>query len=95
MFEAALFGNLAFIQFYLENGGNINVQDETSGKTCLHFACKFDCSETVNFLLMSGINAEVKDKENEQTPMFVCIQNRSMMSLKILIKHGCNINAQE
>lgn len=92
--EAAFVGNLAFINLYIEYNGNINAVD-SNGKNALHLCCMCDNEEVCKFLLLNGINVNLKEKINGQTPLHVAIKYRSYSCLKYLIKFKCNINEVE
>lgn len=92
--EAAFLGNIAFIQFYIEHNGDINVTDN-KGRNALHLACMCDNKEVTKFLLLNDIKVNLKERINEQTPLHLAIKYRSYKSMKLIINYGCEINSQE
>jgi hypothetical protein len=98
--EAAFLDNLAFTKFYIEYNGNVNVIDNNKRngiliyKLALHYSVINDNYKITELLVNNNCNMEQVDNM-DQTPLLLCTQYRSYRSLKILIKHGCNINKQE
>ena len=54
-----------------------------------------DNKEVVKFLLLNDIKVNIKEKINEQTPIFICIKYRAYKSIKLILNYGCEINLQE
>ena len=94
LLEAAFMDNFAFVQFYLENNGNINVTDK-QGRNALHYAIMNDNINLIKYLLGNDINQNKQDTKFLQSPVYYAIQYRAYNSLKILIEHGCNLNIQD
>jgi ankyrin repeat protein len=94
LMEAAFLGNIAFIQFYIEHNGDINVTD-SKGRNALHLACMCDNKEVTKFLLLNGIKVDLKEKINEQTPLFLSIKYRSYKAMKLIVNYGCQTTTQE
>ena len=58
--EAARMGNISIIEQYIQNGYDVNIQDEI-GFTALIFAARHRRKEIVELLLDAGANVNIKN----------------------------------
>ena len=54
-------GHTEVVRFLLENGGNVNAQDQMNGETPLHLACEAGFSDIVQLLLDYGADASIEN----------------------------------
>lgn len=67
VFQAALDGNIFFLQLYIEVGGSIDAVD-SKGRSALHYNCAGGSAQTLLYLL--GSNASVDTQDNAgSTPL--------------------------
>ena len=93
LLEAAMENNIAFLELYAMNGGNLNVKD-SSNKTALHHSCSNDHREFAKVLIELGCNIESCDKQGE-TPLFAAVKNERKQMIEMLFDYNCNINHQK
>merc|ERR1712176_1665839 len=60
LFQAALDGNLFFLQLYAEVGGFLDAVD-AKGRTALHYNCAGGCTQAVLYLLQKKANVDLAD----------------------------------
>eukprot|EP00640_Fibrocapsa_japonica_P000729 CAMPEP_0113936540 /NCGR_PEP_ID=MMETSP1339-20121228/3435_1 /TAXON_ID=94617 /ORGANISM="Fibrocapsa japonica" /LENGTH=557 /DNA_ID=CAMNT_0000939057 /DNA_START=80 /DNA_END=1750 /DNA_ORIENTATION=- /assembly_acc=CAM_ASM_000762 len=63
LWEAASRGVRGVIEGWLNEGQNLNVQNPTSGKTLLHYACRGGAEDIALFLVKNGINTDLVSKK--------------------------------
>lgn len=93
LFRYAQIGNIEKIKSLLEQGADINLQDDDNW-TALHYAVDDSQSECLTFLIEQGISLEAKDKEGK-TAIYHAAENGEAKCLNILIKHGANIHTTD
>ncbi|CAJ1454953.1 unnamed protein product [Effrenium voratum] len=67
LFQAALDGNLFFLQLYTEVGGFLDAVD-SKGRTALHYNCAGGSSQAVHYLLQHGASVDLADRSGS-TPL--------------------------
>ncbi|CAK9043179.1 unnamed protein product, partial [Durusdinium trenchii] len=67
LFQAALDGNLFFLQLYTEVGGFLDAVD-SKGRTALHYNCAGGSAQAVNYLLQHGASVDLLDRSGS-TPL--------------------------
>ena len=91
MNDAASLGNLAKVEWLIENEAmDINGKDDI-GWTALHCASYFGCDEMIMFLLSRGANLEECTTDLKLTPLMCACDNRHFEVANILLNHGANI----
>jgi hypothetical protein len=90
------------LRLLIKHGADINLHDTFNGSSAIISACKYDVqTEYVEYLIEHGAN--VNDVQTEQpewssinyTPLMLACRNGNMKTVKLLIKHGANINYQD
>jgi len=92
--EAVFLENLAFVIFYLEFSGDVNIFD-IKGRNALHYLAMNDSVAILNVLLENRINIEVEETKEKQTPLFYALKYSSFKVFKILIERNADINHRE
>ena len=86
-------GDIEAVKKYLDNGGNVNLQDEP-GMTLLHHAVNGNWNGTnfdiIKLLISRGANVNAID-DTHHTPLHLC-NNKEIAEL--LIDNGANVNAK-
>jgi len=67
LFQAALDGNLFFLQLYTEVGGFLDAVD-SKGRTALHYNCAGGSAQAVHYLLQHGASVDLLDRSGS-TPL--------------------------
>jgi len=67
LFQAALDGNLFFLQLYTEVGGFLDAVD-SKGRTALHYNCAGGSAQAVHYLLQHGATVDLLDRSGS-TPL--------------------------
>lgn len=94
LLESVFLENLAFVIFYLEHSGDVNILDK-KGRNALHYLAMNDSVSILNILLENRIKTEVEELKEKQTPIFYAMKYSSFKVLKILIERKANINHRE
>ena len=91
--DAAQKGNLAEVQRWLDQGIDINQQDE-DGSTPLFTATLNDHQNIVEFLITHGANIN-QQKHDDTTPLLAATIMERQNIAECLITHGANVNQQD
>jgi ankyrin repeat protein len=102
MFSHSMNGNLEELQKLVTNI-NVDDVDDEYNETCLFNACHYVHLDVVNFLLELGANVNILNNVQESPLMVVCggrfgdeyegkISADRLEIVKLLIKHGSNVN---
>ena len=86
--------NLAFIFFYIEYNGNINILDK-KGRNAIHYLAMNDCTKILKVLLDYKITLDQEEFQEYQTPLFFALKYSSFKVMKILIDNNSNLNKRE
>lgn len=87
--EEGMFDNELTINLLIENGANINTQDNF-GATALYMASKKNNPSIVKILLDAGADTELQ--KHGLTPLMVATRKGNLICLKMLVEHGANID---
>jgi len=91
IFQAAIDGNLVFLQLYADVGGPMNVHDTRSGLSALHYACAGGSTQSALFLVQRG--AEVDRLERTATtPLIFACRYGFISVVKILLDSHANLS---
>jgi len=96
---AAIKGNDGYLKNVTSAGANLNLKDKTKqGNTALHWACLYDRTNSVDFLIQN--DADVKKKNNYgQSPIHCVFGIRDRLKRKdvieSLISNGADINDRD
>ena len=104
IFEAAMLGTASEIQYFLDNGSDVNQKDERTrianrnlGNTPLHYALRYNPdAEVVRFLVAQGADTDVQNT-NGWTPLHNAVQyhfNADVEVVKLLVTHGADISVR-
>lgn len=80
-------------QILLERGANPS-QDNGFGWTPMHEIAKQGWADWTQKLLANPMAMTDRRDRNEETPLFVAMQNGHIQVAHLLVDHGCNVNAQ-
>lgn len=75
-------GNFETFQSLVKNQ-NVNMADEETGRTALHYAAEMGNENFVDFLLKNGANVDITDKEGVSVLHFAAL-NSNYLDVKIL-----------
>ena len=92
--EAIFMENIAFVNFYLELNGNVNILDKR-GRNALHYLAMNDSVEILNILLEHQIEVNQKDSKDQQSPVFFALKYSSFKVMKILLSRKAEVNLTE
>jgi ankyrin repeat protein len=90
--EGAMIGDLNKIQTALEFGININSTGGTDGYTALHFACRENKINAVQYLLKKEASVNSESSEG-LTPLHIAAQKGHIEVFNLLLKYDANIRA--
>lgn len=85
--------DLQQIQFLLEKGVSVNVQDD-NGNYLIHVAALANYPELMRLLLDNGANPNVRNKAGE-TPLMLAVKNGNSLLLDLLFKHSAEANLND
>ena len=91
IWSAIFSSNLEILRLLIANGGDINRCSKTRKQTALHAAVIKGDNKTAEILIEAGARLDVQDYLGK-TPMLHAVQRNLLSSVKLLIKHNCNVN---
>lgn len=65
-----------------------------AGKTPLHFASNFGCSEIVELLLKIGVYVDPFIENKDETPLILAVFSGKLTSAQLLLEARANANQQ-
>jgi len=92
LMNASLYGHIDIVNSLIEEGANINLQDEYR-KTALMHASEEGHIDIVNALIEAGANINLQNNEGETALMYAA-SNNDLTMVNALIEAGANINLQ-
>lgn len=92
LFQAALDGNLFFLQLYAEVGGFLDAVDG-KGRTALHYNSAGGSTQAVLFLLQRNARCDVPDRQGS-TPLHWACRYGQAPIVRLLLEAKCNPNLQ-
>ena len=93
MITAARIGYLNVVKVLLEAGGNVDITDQTIGKSPLHWACKGGHYDVAQYMIARGANVNKTDFYNE-TPIVEAIGHRNQNILALLVSKGADLDVK-
>jgi ankyrin repeat protein len=90
---AAIFNRSHIIKILAAYNANINIQDRI-GETPLHKACRNGSYDAVVMLINKGAHADIKNKLNGCTPLFLAVLGGHVHIADLLIEKGAVITTQ-
>ncbi|KDO21001.1 TKL protein kinase [Saprolegnia parasitica CBS 223.65] len=93
--KAAEDGKLATVQFYLDNGVDINCTNDYGGYTPLHFAAVYGRLEIVRLLVEKGAVIEAKNNMYGWTALHSAAFGGHLEIVCLLIEKGAAVDAKE
>jgi len=91
IFQAALDGNLFFMQLYAEVDGQLDVVDPR-GRSALHYSCAGGATQSALFLLQRQVEVDSRD-ENAATPLIFACRYGYASVVKVLLDAQADLNA--
>lgn len=88
--EVVSWSGLKMARYFIENGADINIQEEWNGYTPLHLAVLDHNLDMVNLLIENGASVNVVNNSNE-TPLYKAIEFGYFRIAKILIENKADI----
>lgn len=92
LFQAALDGNLFFLQLYTEVGGYLDAVD-AKGRTALHYNCAGGSKQAVQYLLQKGASADASDQSGATPLHWACRYGHDAI-VRILLEAKADPNHQ-
>jgi ankyrin repeat protein len=85
--------NLAEVKKYFAEGAALTAKDDETGNQALGWAVRYGNAEMAEFLLVHG--ADVKHRNtNRNTVLLTCIFAEQEHLVPLLLRYGCDANAQ-
>jgi len=91
IFQAALDGNLFFMQLYAEVEGQLDVVDPR-GRSALHYSCAGGSTQSALFLLQRQAEVDRRD-ESAATPLIFACRYGYAGVVKVLLDHMADLSA--
>jgi len=91
LFQAALDGNIFFMQLYAEVDGMLDVTD-ARGRSALHYSCAGGSTQSAVFLLQRGAEVDRRD-DAEATPLIFACRYGYASVVKVLLDASADLNA--
>lgn len=94
MFQAAEEGNFNAVKYHVEQGENINQENEKRYSP-LMLASEYGRVGIVKFLITNGANVNAKSFKDGKTALILASENSHIEIIGLLIKAGADVNAQD
>jgi cytohesin len=78
--------NIAIIKILLEAGADVHIADK-HGKTPLHWAAHFGCSDKIKVFLAAGADINATDN-NKSTPLHEATFHKNISAMNVLLEAG-------
>jgi len=91
---AAYMGDIEKLRKYIQNGTDINLQDEC-GSTALHAAANSGNKEIAEYLISQGAHLDAKQKELRLTPLYYAAIHNHQDIVDLLLAKGADINTKD
>ena len=88
---AAYNGHEAVVKLLLEKGAELEIKDESNGRTPLSWAAERGHEAVVKLLLEKGAELETKDKNNGRTPLLWAAERGHEAVVKLLLEKGAEL----
>ena len=102
LLDAVLLGDTAKIDALLEGEANINIRENFTKNTALHFAVKARNADIAEILIDKGIDINAKNNNDGFayqiggfTPLHIAVQNKDIVLAKLLIDSKADVNAAD
>jgi len=92
VFQAALDGNVPFLQMYLAAGGSLAVADQAR-RSPVHFSAAGGHAEMTSLLLAGKASVDGPDEE-ANTPLFYACERGFWTTAEVLLRHGARTGHQ-
>lgn len=91
MWATIFSSNTDVLRLLIINGGDVNRCSKTRKQTALHAAIIGGDNQTAEILIEAGAHLDVQDYLGK-TPLLHAVQRNLLASVKLLIKHNCNVD---
>ncbi|WP_253299952.1 ankyrin repeat domain-containing protein [Wolbachia endosymbiont of Chironomus riparius] len=91
---AAKKGHQSIITHLLEKRSNPNALNRY-GQIPLHFAAKYNNTDSAVLLILNGANVNIQDYKNRYTPLYFAILKNNVKLANILLESGTDIDIQD
>ena len=92
--KVASIGDINQLQKYIDDGADVNFQEDDEQNTALHVASTNGHLNIVNALINAGANVNLTNSDNE-TPLFIAVANDHLDIVNILIRTNANVNIRD
>lgn len=83
---------VAVVKYFIEC--ECEVDKDKYGDTSLHVACVRGSLEIVRIIFDSGVDIEIKDSVDEETPLLMATSSGKTDVMKFLLERGADMNAK-
>ncbi len=90
LISAAINNHVEIVKYLINQGKDINQHDCCNSMTALCMASQMQCAECVELLCDMG--ADIEAESEYGTPLFAAASSGDLKIVKILLKHGANVN---
>ena len=86
LIRACEYGHLEVVKLLIENGAELNMQEEGDGDTALILACRRGHLEIAKLLIKKGADIHKQDKRGN-TALILAVKNNNIETCKVLLSH--------
>jgi hypothetical protein len=91
--DAAQSGDISVIRAFIKAGGNVNEQSRGNGYTLLAVAAAHGRTSILEELIRAGANINFQNQHNlDTTALHYAVAGNQPGSVRVLLRHGANIN---
>ncbi|RUM61499.1 MAG: hypothetical protein DSY66_02060 [Persephonella sp.] len=86
--------NMPKVVNILSEGLDVNVKEEKTGWTALHYAVYYGYYKTAKYLLENGANVNLKNRKGE-TPLHLAVKKGNVRMVKLLLEYGAEMDIKD
>ena len=86
--------DIATVHAHIDAGTNIDMVDDWTGKTALHYAAEYGHLEIAELLLNNGADVNRRD-DDKATPLYFAAAGGFLEVARLLLIYGADINAKD
>lgn len=94
LIHAAFNDCVEFFQLLVERGENLTIKENNYHTTALHIAVMNDSPKVIQFLIVHGMDPNIKNIGGE-TPLHIAASDNSLDCAKILLENGADPNIKD
>ena len=94
LYDAVVLNDRELAHKLIDRGAEVNAEDDTTGRTPLHYAVEHGAFQAAQLLLDRGADIEARDDDGS-TPLHWAAYHNALDVAQLLLDRGAYVNAKE